>query len=93
MNMIKAVLTGMFLFNAVPHLVKGIAGETHMTPFRRVSSPILNVVWAFANITLALVIWGVDAQVWVFVSGGLFMSLANAWLFGRPNARFPWHKD
>ena len=93
--MIQAFFTGMFLFNAIPHLVKGITGETHMTPFKRVSSPRLNIVWAFANIVLAVLLCKpmVGVEIWAFVAGGLFMSLANAWLFGKPNARFPWHKD
>lgn len=101
--LIKAFLSGMFLFNGIPHLVKGIAGEKHMTPFKRVSSPSLNVIWAFINIVIAALILGVDVTArlnalsgngfWAFVLGGLFMSLADAWLFGKPDARLPWHKD
>jgi len=35
-----------------------ITGETHMTPFMRKSSPILNILWAFVNILLGLILLG-----------------------------------
>lgn len=101
--MLKPFLAGMFLFNAIPHLVKGIAGDTHMTPFKRVSSPILNIFWAFCNLVLGVLILGFDASgalnrpagqnFWVFLLGGFLLSLTAAKLFGGPNARLPWHKD
>jgi hypothetical protein len=103
MEIIRALLGGMFLFNGIPHLVKGIAGEKHMTPFKRVSSPILNIIWAFTNFVLAVVILGFSANgalmvpqgigVWAFLLGGFLLSLTAAKLFGAPNARLPWHKD
>ena len=94
--MIKALFAGMFIFNGIPHLIKGITGETHMTPFKRVSSPMLNVFWAFANIILGLVIYGVsfaNIEVWAFVFGGFLLAVTAALLFGKENARLPWHKD
>jgi hypothetical protein len=102
--MIKYFLAGMFLFNGMPHLVKGITGEKHMTPFKRVSSPKLNVVWAFVNFVFGILIlgfdpitgtpdWPTDANVWVFLGGGLVLGLVCAKLFGDPNAKLPWHKD
>jgi hypothetical protein len=100
---IKAFFGGMFIFNSIPHLVKGIAGQTHMTPFKRVSSPILNVLWAFANLLFGALIMGLDSSgrldvlsgnnFWAFVVGGFIMALMNASLFGKPDARLPWHKD
>ena len=109
MSMVWYFLGGLFAFNAIPHLVKGIAGQTHMTPFKRVSSPILNVIWAFINLLIAGWILGVASgngglvlpwavsvsgtDMWAFIVGGLFISLADANLFGKPNARLPWHKD
>jgi hypothetical protein len=101
--MIRFFFAGMFLFNAVPHLTMGISGKTHMTPFKRVSSPILNIVWAFSNIVPGLLILGINQdmrihsltgnEIWVFLIGGLVMSLMNASLFGNPHAKLPWHKD
>lgn len=102
-------LAGLFAFNSIPHLVKGIIGQTHMTPFKRVSSPILNVIYAFINIIFALFILGLatrtgglvmpwaanitSTNLWVFLAGGLFISLADANLFSNPNASLPWHRD
>lgn len=90
-------------------MVKGIVGETHMTPFKRVSSPMLNIMWAFGNLLFGLFLLGLPqglgvfmwpweanltgANLWVFLAGGLVTSLTAAWLFGKPNARLPWHKD
>lgn len=101
--LIRAFFSGMFLFNSLPHLVKGIAGEKHMTPFKRVSSPSLNIIWAFANIAFGVLILGLDAtsrlnalsgtNCWAFLAGGFIMSLLDAQLFGKPDARLPWHKD
>ncbi|OGV91910.1 hypothetical protein A2783_02155 [Microgenomates group bacterium RIFCSPHIGHO2_01_FULL_45_11] len=102
--MITAFLAGFFVFNAIPHLVQGISGKTHMTPFKRVSSPSLNVVWAFVNLFFGVLLLGFDpitgevnhpagANFWAFFIGGLIVSLVAAQLFGKPNARLPWHKD
>ncbi len=109
MSLILYFLGGLFAFNSIPHLVKGITGQTHMTPFKRVSSPILNVAWAFINILLSAWILGMalgnggfvlpwtasvsGTDLWAFVAGGLFISLADANLFSNPNARLPWQKD
>lgn len=101
---LKALLAGFFLFNAIPHLVKGITGQKHMTPFKRESSPFLNIVWSFVNIVIGVYIIGFDPltgelnrlvgmDLWVFLLGGFLLSLTAAWLFGNPNARLPWHKD
>lgn len=86
---------GMFLFNSLPHLVKGITGQSHMTPFKRVSSPTVNIVWAFANLAVSVVFLIVSGgfDPWAFLLGGFIMSLADAKLFENPGARFPWHKD
>lgn len=95
--MINYIIGGFFVFNGIPHLVKGITGETHMTPFKRVTSPMVNVLWSFFNITAGVYILGytpsTNADLWAFILGGFLLSLTAAWLFGRPNARLPWHKD
>ena len=101
---IRAFFAGFFIFNCLPHLVKGITGETHMTPFKRVSSPFLNIFWAFVNLVIGILIIGFDSatgalntlrgvEFWTFILGGFLLSLSAGWLFGRPNAKLPWHKD
>jgi hypothetical protein len=103
MNSLTAFFGGMFLFNAIPHLVKGIAGDKHMTPFKRVSSPLLNIFWSFSNIVVAILILGFTPEggvaipkgndFWIFLLGGFVLSLTAAKLFGGPNPRLPWHKE
>ena len=49
---------GAFLANALPHLIAGISGRPLQTPFasppfKGLSSPVVNVVWALANLALA----------------------------------------
>jgi len=100
LSLIGAFLAGLFLFNAIPHLVQGISGKSHMTPFARVSRPITNVVWAWVNIVIGLAIlkaappqtcslaWGA-----AFILGGLLVSLYLAIFWSDPEARLPWHKD
>lgn len=49
---------GAFLANALPHLVAGVSGKPLQTPFasppfRGLSSPVVNVLWALANLALA----------------------------------------
>jgi len=102
--MIGAFFTGLFLFNSLPHLIKGITGQTHMTPIKKGSSAYLNIVWAFANITLSIIIANISNidlkltnpntnELLSFLVGGFFISMADAQLFSKPNAKLPWHKD
>lgn len=95
--------------NSVPHLVKGITGQSHMTPFKRVSSPILNIIWGFINVVIALFLYGVasgqgdltlpwDANLagvnlWATLAGALVVGLWLASFWSNPNARLPWQKD
>lgn len=101
MSLLFGFLAGMFLINGIPHLVKGITGQTHLTPFGKVSSAKVNVVWAFVNFLLAAwvlnassrTISGVlsfDSYSLSFFAGALVMALADAWLFSKPNAKLPW---
>lgn len=46
-------LLGFFATNGVPHFVKGITGEKHMTPFGKPSSAQVNVLWGIANFYIA----------------------------------------
>lgn len=109
MELLWYFLAGVFHVNAIPHIVKGITGQTHMTPFKRVSSPLLNIVWGFVNIILALFFLGlgsevgglvlpweanlVDINLWVYILGALVNALFLAWFWTNPNARLPWQGD
>ncbi|MFD1600182.1 hypothetical protein [Halobellus rarus] len=44
---------GLFSVNAVPHFVKGVTGERHMTPLGPESSAVTNVVWGSINALVA----------------------------------------
>jgi energy-converting hydrogenase Eha subunit H len=51
-RLLKAFFSAMLLFNAIPHLVQGICGESHMTPFAIISAPAVNVIWAWVNLLI-----------------------------------------
>lgn len=109
MSLVFYFLAGLFAINSVPHVIKGITGQTFMTPVKRKSSPYINVVYGFINSVLALFVLGVasgrggltlpwDANLSginliSFIAGGIFIALADANLFSNPNARLPWQKD
>ena len=95
---IAAFVSGMLLFNAIPHLVRGICGKVHMTPFAPQSSAWVNVVWAWGNMVIGVWIGcffhvmqeGIAA--WIgFGLGGFVISLYLAIFWSNPNARLPWH--
>ncbi|TSC64650.1 MAG: hypothetical protein G01um101493_64 [Microgenomates group bacterium Gr01-1014_93] len=99
-------LAGAFHINALPHLVKGITGQTHMTPFAKVSSPVVNIVWGFVNVVVALFLLGiasgqgglilpwsanlVDLNLWAYLGGAGVNALFLAWFWSNPNAKLPW---
>ena len=104
MSLLQAFLAGMFFANGVPHFVKGVMGQTHMTPFKRVSDAYTNVIWGFVNFVFGVLLLGMDPVtgvvnlptrmgVWAFLAGVLVLALVCASLFSKPNARLPWHKD
>ncbi len=106
MTLLWYFLAGFTAFNAVPHLVKGITGQTHMTPFARVSSPVLNIVWSFINILLTFFFFGLASgngtlvlpwnagldgmNLWVFLAGGFVCAAYLASFWSNPKARLPW---
>ena len=109
MQALLDLVAGAFAANAIPHLVKGITGERHMTPFARRSSPAVNVAWGFANVLVALLVLQlasrrevfalpgaaelVGPRLFAFLAGALLTALALALFWSNPNARLPWHRD
>lgn len=89
---------GMLLCNAVPHLVCGLQGKPFPTPFAKpagigFSSPVVNFVWGFANLALALILLarqpfalGSGADLGSFLIGNLVIGLFCARHFGKVQA-------
>ncbi len=62
---IAAFFAGMILANFVPHFVNGISGNPFPTPFanppgKGLSSPLINVLWAFFNLIIGAVIFRIS---------------------------------
>jgi hypothetical protein len=86
---------GAIFCNAIPHLASGLQGLPFPTPFARPrgrgdSTPVVNVVWGFVNLVLALVlatrhldqpVTGQNAL--AALAGGLVMGLFLAAHFGK----------
>lgn len=51
------LLAGIAATNGVPHFVKGITGEKHMTPFGRPSGALVNVLWGSFNFLVATLLF------------------------------------
>lgn len=88
--------SGAFLANAIPHLVSGVSGKPLQSPFasppfKGLSSPIVNVAWALANLAagflLLRLVGSFDLRSWsnfgVCFAGFSVMALQCARSFGR----------
>jgi hypothetical protein len=89
-------VSGLLLANGVPHFVRGISGEKFQSPFASPpgvgeSSPLVNVVWGFANLAIGFALLRAfapqepDATAgWIAVGAGvLLISVAMSRHFGR----------
>ena len=99
LTIIIFLLIGMFAFNGIPHLVKGITGQDHMTPFAQKSGPEINAIWGNINLIIAWSLWyfvkmdGSDLVKWIsFLVGGLIISINLANFWKNPDNKMPWHK-
>lgn len=108
MQLLWYFVAGFFMWNSVPHLVSGIVGQKHMTPFSPTSSPMTNVFWGFLNLVAGMYVLGIaagtgsfalpweanlaGANLWSFLIGGVVLAIIAAWLFGNPKNRLPWQK-
>ncbi len=97
-QIICAFIAGILLFNAIPHLVQGICGKSHMTPFSPQSRAWVNVVWGWINLVAGGILAALfevcqgGIAVWAaFVVGGVVISLYLAVFWSNPEARLPWH--
>jgi CHASE2 domain-containing sensor protein len=52
-DLVVFAVIGLFGTNAVPHFVKGVMGERHMTPLGPESSAVANAVWGSVNALVA----------------------------------------
>jgi hypothetical protein len=87
---------GVFLVNAIPHFVSGVAGHPFPSPFAKppgkgLSSPVVNVLWGTFNFAIAyLLIFRVGSfdirntiDIVLVAVGGLVMGIQLASWFGR----------
>jgi len=84
---IACFFSGLLLTNAVPHFVHGISGNSFPTPFAKppgkgLSSPMVNVLWALANLIIGYVLLIVgkvsQTNIWTlltFFGGVVFISI------------------
>ena len=66
-NYVSCFLAGLFLANALPHLLHGISGEEFPTPFAHppgtgLSSSLVNVLWALFNVIVGYLLYR-DGQI------------------------------
>ncbi len=71
---------GVFLANAIPHLVSGVCGKPMQSPFgsppfRGLSSPVVNVSWSLSNLAVAYLLLRVGE---LDIRSGLHASLCFA---------------
>lgn len=90
---------GVFLANTIPHLVAGIMGRAHQTPFAKppgegLSSSKVNVLWGFANLVADYLLlcrvgdFRLGDTVDVAVAGAGALALALALILTRLHGRF-----
>jgi hypothetical protein len=92
-NYLACFFSGAFLANFVPHFVHGISGDRFPTPFAQppgkgLSSPVLNVSWAFLNLLIGVALYkagrvssGAYAPLVLLFSGALAISILSSLRF------------
>ena len=77
-NTIGWFFSGIFLVNVLPHLIRGISGDKFPSPFakphgKKLSSPTLNVIWAFINLSIFLAIFYFNEFSFTVVNGVIML--------------------
>jgi hypothetical protein len=92
-NYLAAFFAGAFLANVVPHFTHGISGDRFPTPFahppgRGLSSPTVNVAWAWVNLVVGYVLLRAGhvlaqdpGSLIAFLAGIVFISTALSFSF------------
>ena len=96
LHLVSYFFSGIFLANAVPHIVSGVMGRPFQSPFAKppgqgLSSSTVNVLWGFFNAAIGyMLVLGVGhfevrstSDVLAFAAGALLISLQFARHFGR----------
>lgn len=96
MDLLLAFLFGAFFANGIPHFIKGITGETHMTPIGVDSHPVINVVWGLINFVIAGLLW-TTVEAWnpggtclISAAGVVITSVYLAWFWSDESRVPPW---
>jgi uncharacterized membrane protein len=92
-NYVACFFAGALLANVVPHFVHGISGDRFPTPFakppgRGLSSPTVNVAWAWVNLIVGYLLLGAGhvspespATLIVFLAGIIAISTILSFRF------------
>jgi hypothetical protein len=95
MNYVAIFFAGLFLCNAVPHLVAGLQGAPFQSPFAKprgvgLSSPLVNVLWGMFNLVVGVLLLsshpveiGPTIDFAVLIVGALAIGAYLALHFGR----------
>ncbi|ASV29964.1 hypothetical protein [Maribacter cobaltidurans] len=90
---VAAFFAGMFLANAIPHLINGISGDPFPTPFadppgKGLSAPWVNVLWSFFNIIVGYFLFQYakitiknKLSLIIFIIGALVISIVLSIVF------------
>jgi hypothetical protein len=94
MELVWSFFAGALFCNCIPHLAAGLQGRPFPTPFARprgvgLSTPLVNVVWGFANLSVGLWLTARDAlfsarqDEVAALAGGLAIGVYLALHFGK----------
>jgi len=86
LHLVANFFAGLFFCNSIPHLVSGLCGQPFPTPFasppgRGMSSSVVNFVWGFLNLVIALVLMCLY-RVEISFNTGLLLFLLAFFLVG-----------
>ncbi len=90
---VACFFAGIFLANTVPHFVHGVSGDSFPSPFanppgKGLSSPMVNVLWALANVFIGYILLRVGKvshinkwSLLAFFSGVVYISITLSIVF------------